>query len=53
MRLNTSHGHFSSHASSEAIKLQSANERTLVGGVNVFVFYENEYKGHVFMIFHG
>jgi hypothetical protein len=25
----------------------------LVGEVNVYMFYENEYKGHAFMIFHG
>jgi hypothetical protein len=58
MRLNTSHGqcpmpHFSCHTPSEAGKLQSANECMTVGEVNMNVFYENEYKGHAFTIFHG
>jgi hypothetical protein len=44
---------FSSRAPSEAGKPQSANECMLVGEVSVYVFYENEYKRHAFMIFHG
>jgi hypothetical protein len=45
--------HFSSRATSEAGKPQGANECTLVGEVNVYVFYENECKGHAFTIFHS